>query len=476
MDIAATMSGPVKLAGTEDGFCDKEECLDNVMKIFHLQKHGEELGARVDDLLEKNTELEKQIESLQHDFFNKDKNIEELKKYITRYDGKLASAEQRHEECQSILEAEKRSRAEEQADLKVKIENLATTEQRHEECQSMLEAEKRSRAEEKADFKVKIENLKEINEQLLRSLAGRRRSIAGETKSSELACVQPMFEEPEEKQAAVSPLSPCLENLLDDEMRQQRSLKEELWSVGISETEFGDQASPTESNDLAPLCDEIIAQNDMAAQGFQSPHRTNTDTAGESTASEHPDIRATDQAVVMLEHDFAKAQQPITQAGARMISSDVELCSRDEGYRSLATPSTADDGRVRGEDKNANHQPSSTPTISNSQREEPGVIAGTLASFGSHSRVSPRVTLKLDDQMVCCPTSSTERYPTTPESHHSGPFAENTSKRRRKRAKGHNSRSIPRRVLAPPAERISIGDRRHREDGLGPGHANKRCH
>ncbi|KAL5405825.1 hypothetical protein PMIN04_012226 [Paraphaeosphaeria minitans] len=145
------MSGPVKLAGTEDGFCDKEECLDNVMKIFHLQKHGEELGARVDDLLEKNTELEKQIESLQHD---------ELKKYITRYDGKLASAEQRHEECQSILEAEKRSRAEEQADLKVKIENLATTEQRHEECQSMLEAEKRSRAEEEADFKVKIENLK----------------------------------------------------------------------------------------------------------------------------------------------------------------------------------------------------------------------------------------------------------------------------------------------------------------------------
>ncbi|KAL5371182.1 hypothetical protein DPSP01_014441 [Paraphaeosphaeria sporulosa] len=427
------MSGPVKLAGTEDGFCDKDECLDKVMKICHLRKHGEELGARVDDLLEKNTELEKQIESLQHDFFNKDKNIEELTKYITRYDEKLASAEQRHEECQS-----------------------------------MLEAEKRSRAEEKADFKVEIENLKGINEQLLCSLAGRRRSVAGETRSPELACVQPTFEKQEEKQAAVSPLSSCLESPLDDEVRQQRSLKDELWLVGISETEFGDQASPTESNDLAPLCDEIIAQNDMAAQGFQSPHRTNTDTAGESTASEHPDIRATDQAVVMLEHDFAKAQQPITQAGAWMISSDVELCSRDEGYRSLARP---DDGRVRGEDKNANHQPSSTPTISNSQREEPGIIGGTLASFGSHSRVSPRVTLKLDDQMVCCPTSSTERYPTTPESHHSGPFAENTSKRRRKRAKGSNSRSIPRRVLAPPAERTSIGDRRHREDGMGPGHA-----
>ncbi|KAL5371026.1 hypothetical protein DPSP01_014538 [Paraphaeosphaeria sporulosa] len=466
------MSGPVKLAGTEDGFCDKDECLDNVMKIFHLQKHGEELGARVDDLLGKNTELEKQIESLQHDFFNKDKNIEELKKYITRYDEKLASAEQRHEECQSMLEAEKRSRAEEQADLRVKIENLASTEQRHEECQSMLEAEKRSRAEEKADFKVKIENLKEINEQLLHSLAGRRRSIAGEPKSSELPCVQPMFEELEEKQAAVSPLSSCLESPLDDEVRQQRSLEEELWLVGISEMEFGDQASPTESNDLAPLCDEIIAQNDMAAQGIQSPHRTNTDTAGESTASEHPDIRATDQAVVMLGHDFAKAQQPITQAGAWMISSDVELCSRDEGYRSLATPSTADDGRVRGEDKNANHQPSSTSTISNSQREEPGVIGGTLASFGSHSRVPPRVKLTLDDQMVCCPTSSTERYPTTPESHHSGPFAdENTLKKHRKGAKARNSTRRNRRVLAPSVQRISIGDRRHREEGMGPGHA-----
>ncbi|KAL5370815.1 hypothetical protein DPSP01_014655 [Paraphaeosphaeria sporulosa] len=195
------MSGPVKLAGTEDGFCEKDECSANLVKIGHLQKHGEELGARVDDLLEKNTELEKQIESLQHDFFNKDKNIEELKKYITRYDEKLAS-----------------------------------TEQRHEECQSMLQAEKRSRAEEKVDFKVKIENLKGINEQLLCSLAGRRRSVAGETRSPELACVKPTFEKQEEKQAAISPLSSYSESPLDDEVRHQRSLKEELWSDSKART------------------------------------------------------------------------------------------------------------------------------------------------------------------------------------------------------------------------------------------------
>lgn len=37
------------------------------MKIDCLQKHEAELEAQVDDLLEKNKELDKQIKSLQHD-------------------------------------------------------------------------------------------------------------------------------------------------------------------------------------------------------------------------------------------------------------------------------------------------------------------------------------------------------------------------------------------------------------------------
>lgn len=392
-----------------------------------------------------------------------------MEKYIKYYDQELENHKKRYDQ---ELENQRKCYDEELKNHMNRYdEDLCSIAKRHKECQSMLKAEKRSRAEEQADFKVEINNLKGISEQLLRSLAGRCRSVVGETRSPEIACVQLMLEEQEEKQAAVSPLSPYLESPLDDKVRQPPSLEEELLLAGISETDWGDQMSPTESHDLAPLCDEIITQNNMAAQEFQSLHRTNTDTAGDSTASEHSDSRATDQAVVMLEHDFLEGQRPIAQEGTQIISSGMKLCGRDEGYRSLVTPSMADDGRVCGEDKNANHQPSPTPTVPNSQRGEPGDIGGTLASFGSHSRVSPRITLKLDDQMVCCSSSSTE-WPTTPESHHSGPFAdENTSKKCRKRAEGRNSRRIPRRVLASPVECIRIGDRRCREEGMGPGHA-----
>ncbi|KAF9728585.1 hypothetical protein PMIN01_13413 [Paraphaeosphaeria minitans] len=131
----------------------------------------------------------------------------------------------------------------------------------------MLETEKRNRAEDKAGFKVEIENLGE----LLCSLAGRRRSVAGEIKSPDWTCVQPTFGGQEERQAAVSPFGSYSESHLDDGVHQ--SLKEELFLAGVSDIEWSEQASPTESNELAPSCDETAAHNDMSAQVYQE-HRS----------------------------------------------------------------------------------------------------------------------------------------------------------------------------------------------------------
>ncbi|KAF9729772.1 hypothetical protein PMIN04_007917 [Paraphaeosphaeria minitans] len=422
---SAIMSSPVELAGTEDGACDKDQCLDNVLEIRHLKENEEKLDAQIYDLETKLVEqsdsskrdsLER--DSLKREIFNKNQSIEELENNMKRYDQKLEESKTQYD--QKLEKHRKRY-----------DEDLCSMTTRHKECQLMLETEKRRRAEEKTNFKVEIENLRE----LCCSLAGRRLSVEGESMSPNLTCVQPTFGEQEEGQAAVSPIYPYSESPLDEEVH--RSLQEELLLAGISDTEWGEQSSPTESNNLAPSCDETFTRNDSTAQGYQAPHRTNTDA----------------------QHAFTKAQQPITQDDARMILSDVKLRSNGKGCRSMAAPSLTDDGKVRGEDKNANRKPSPVPTVPNSRGEEPGVAGGAPASC-----VSPLTTLKSDDQMVSCPTSFTECYPTTPESHRSSSSADKQpSKTRRKRAKWRNSARVPRRALAQPTKLVNVGDRRHRE-------------